>query len=138
MIRIKTPLLLLAYAAGILGVAPLYPYLQPPVQLLLPVALVGGVFFDRRERYPIGGRVATALTVAVFGYYLLQVSLHNLVDPMANLLALVLAVRLVSEKSGRHLLQIYTLSIFCLAASSLYSLSAVFFLYLVLVILVVA
>lgn len=138
MIRIKTPLLFMAYAAAVLGVAPLYSYLQVPAQALLPAALLAGIYFDRRERYPLGGRIATLLTVALFVYYLLQVSLRNLVDPMANLLALVLAVRLLSEKSARHLLQIYTLSIFSLAASSLYSLSAIFFLYLVLVILVVA
>lgn len=138
MIRIKTPLLFMAYAASILGIAPLYLYLQPPAQLLLPAALIAGVYCDRRDRYPLGGRIATILTVAVFVYYLLQVSIQNLVDPMANLLALVIAVRLVGEKSGRHLLQVYTLSIFSLAASSLYSLSPIFFLYFVLVILVVA
>ncbi|HKL49196.1 MAG TPA: DUF3488 and transglutaminase-like domain-containing protein, partial [Desulfuromonadales bacterium] len=138
MIRIKTPLLFMAYAASTVGIAPLYLYLQLPTQLVLPAALIAGVYCDRRDRYPLGGRIATLLTGAVFIYYLAQVSLRNLVDPMANLLTLVLAVRLVSEKSGRHLLQIYTLSIFSLAASSLYSLSPIFFLYLVLVILAVA
>lgn len=138
MIRIKTPLLFMAYAVSILGIAPLYLYLQPPAQLLLPAALIAGIYCDRRDRYPLGGRIATILTVAVFVYYLLQVSIQNLVDPMANLLALVIAVRLVGEKSGRHLLQIYTLSIFSLAASSLYSLSPIFFPYFVMVILVVA
>jgi transglutaminase-like putative cysteine protease len=45
---------------------------------------------------------------------------------------------LLTEKSSRHLLQIFILSLLALAASSLYSLSSVFLLYLVLEVLAIA
>ena len=49
-----------------------------------------------------------------------------------------LAVRLGGEKRGRHYLQIHALSLFCLAASSLFDLSPLFLFYLTLMLLLVA
>lgn len=134
MVKLSSLLNLLSYAAAALGVAPFFLYLDLPVQLVLPVAFAAGVFFDRHRRYPFGGSVATLLSLVCFFLYAVQISRDHLIEPVVNILALLLAVRLVTEKSGRNTLQIFVLAVFALASSSLLTLSAAFFLYLVLLV----
>lgn len=134
MVRLSSLLNLLSYAAAALGVAPLFLYLDRPVQIVLPLALAAGVFCDRRGRYPISGGVVTLLSLVCFFLYAAQISRENLIEPVVNLLALLLAVRLVTEKSGRNTLQIFVLAVFALASSSLLTLSVAFFAYLVLLV----
>jgi transglutaminase-like putative cysteine protease len=62
----------------------------------------------------------------------------NVVQPVVSILAVMLAVRLLGEKSPRHHLQIFVLSLFCLASSSLFDLSPRFLLYLALLLFMVA
>lgn len=131
MVTISTLLNLLSYAVALLGVAPLFPYLDLPARLVFAAALPAAIVCDRRRRYPLRHGVATFVAIACFAFYLLQVSSDRLVEPAVNVLALLLAVRLLTEKSGRHYLQIFVLAVFALAASSLLTLSAAFFLYLV-------
>ena len=71
-----------------------------------------------------------AAIVPVFFYYALQFSRANPIDPVVSVLAIMLAVRLGGEKTVRHSLQIFALSMFCLAASSLYDLSPIFLIFL--------
>ena len=73
-----------------------------------------------------GPRLATLLTFVFFSVYLVQLNLNNIVPPAVNLLALLLSIRLVTEKQGRHYLQIFVLSLFCLAGSSLLSLNMIY------------
>ncbi|MEJ2699995.1 MAG: DUF3488 and transglutaminase-like domain-containing protein, partial [Desulfuromonadales bacterium] len=70
-------------------------------------------------------------------FYASEAGRDNLVAPAVNVLALLLAVRLLTEKTGRNYLQIFALALFALAGSSLLSLSPVFFLYLVLLVVAV-
>ncbi len=126
MVPIKSPLRILAYLAALAGVAPLYPYLDPVAMLVFPGALAAGLLCDHRGRYPLRGAGATVVSLALFFVYLLQIRLDNLIGPVGNLLVLLLAVRLVSEKSGRHFLQIYLLAIFALAGSTLHTLGLAF------------
>lgn len=137
MVRIRQPLNLLTYAAALLGAAPIFPFLDPLGKVLLPAALVGAVLLDRREYYPLKPLPATLLSVLCFLFYLTRIGGDNLVGPAVNVLALLLALRLVTEKTGRNYLQIFVLAVFALASSSLLSLSPLFFLYLVLLVFVV-
>lgn len=134
MVRLSSLLNLLSYSAAALGVIPLFFYLDRPVQLILPVAFAAGIAFDRRCRYPFGGVVATLLSLGCFFFYAVQTSREHLIEPVVNVLALLLAVRLVTEKSGRNTLQIFVLAVFALASSSLLTLSAAFFVYLILLV----
>lgn len=134
MVRISSLLNLLSYAAAALGVIPLFPYLDLPVQIVVAAAFAAGIHFDRRQSYPLGTTSTTLITLVCFFFYGLQISRAYLIEPVVNLLALLLAVRLVTEKSGRNMLQIFVLAIFALASSSLLSLSAAFFVYLVLLV----
>jgi transglutaminase-like putative cysteine protease len=137
MVSIKGTLDLLAYTAILLGVAPLFLYLDPPAQIALPLALAAAVFIDRRPRLALSAGAATLLSIAAFVLYAFQISRDHLVEPAVNILALLLAVRLITEKSGRNYLQILVLSVFALAGSSLLTLSVAFFFYLVLLVIVV-
>ena len=130
MVRIRTVLHILTYSIALLGFCPLFSYLEPAARMLFPIAFVAGLAADRRGRY-LPAPVTTAASLVFFGYYALQINRDNPVAPAANLVIILLAVRLFSEKSGRNCLQIYVLSLFALAASSLYNLSAVFLVYLV-------
>ncbi len=126
MVAIRTPLNLLTYAVCILGLGPLYPFLELPAKIAAPVALVVAIVSDRSRRYPLGSRLATGLSLLLFAGYALQISRAALVEPVVNVLALLLAVRLVTEKSGRNYLQIFVLAILALAGSSLLSLNVLF------------
>jgi transglutaminase-like putative cysteine protease len=137
MVGIRQPLNLLTWAVAVLGVAPLYPYLDLPVQVVLPAALAAAIYWDRRGAYPLMPLPATLLSLGCLLFYASQAGRDNLVAPAVNVLALLLAVRLLTEKTGRNYLQIFALALFALAGSSLLSLSPVFFLYLVLLVVAV-
>ena len=129
-VDIRRPLLLLAWLSALLGGIPLWPHLQLPVQVLLPLALVAGIWAERRGRVLLGGYWGSVIVVLVFLAYALQVRITYLVDPVINMLALMLAVRVAGEKSPRNLLQLYLLAIFSLAASTLISLEMSFIVFL--------
>jgi protein-glutamine gamma-glutamyltransferase len=135
MVKIATPLNFLGYAVYLLAVAPVFPYLDRPVQILAPLALVVGIACDRRPRSPVKGWMATLLGILLFTFYALQLSRANVIGPAINLLVLLLSIRLLTGKAARHYLQIFVLALFTLAAFSLLSLSPVFLVYLVLLVL---
>lgn len=126
MLRIKTPLFLIVYSAALLGVAPVFLYLEPWTKLVFPLALLVGVVGDRKEKQLLSDRWATLLTIVVAAFCLLQISRSHFVEPIVNLLVLLQAVRLLGSKTDRHLLQIFLLAMFCLAASSLLTLTMAF------------
>ncbi|MDD2559010.1 MAG: DUF3488 and transglutaminase-like domain-containing protein [Desulfuromonadaceae bacterium] len=126
MLRIKTLLDILTYLVVALAVIPLFPWLDGAVQLSVVVVFCAGLLADRRQRYLLAPRLATVLTFAFFAIYLVQLNLNNVVSPVINLLALLLCIRLATEKQGRHYLQIFVLALFCLAGSSLLSLSMLY------------
>lgn len=137
MLRLKSVLLITAYLAVLLGVAPVYLYLELPAQIGYLLATVAGILGDRRNRQLLTDRFATLLSIGIFIFYALQISRDYFVEPAVNLLVLLLAVRLISDKSARHLLQIFVLALFTLAASSLLTLSMAFFAYLILQVLLI-
>jgi len=138
MVPVKAILEILAIATAILGTAPLFPYLGIIPQVAFPAALALAIISEKMGFPNLKGWRATTLTGIFFLYYSLQISRDNVVDPSVNLLVILLSIRLAGEKSPRNYLQIYALSIFALAASSLFSLSGSFLLYLLLILLSIA
>src|SRR6185369_11751900 len=135
MLRIRTILHILLYSAAILGYLPLAPWLQPFPRVAIPAAIIFAVIADRRGA-ALKDRAALLVSIAGFLYYFLQFNRHNVVVPAANMLAMFLAIRVAGEKSPRNFLQTLTLSLFCLAASTLFDLSPRFVIYLALLLLV--
>jgi transglutaminase-like putative cysteine protease len=137
MVKISTILNWLAYGIALLGFIPLFPYLEPLPRLVFPIALTAGFLIDRNN-WPLNSRVTTGISILFFVFYATQFSRANLVGPAVNLLVLLLAVRLFSEKNARNYLQVYTLALFSLAGSSLFSLSALFLCYFLLMLTFIA
>jgi hypothetical protein len=138
MIAISSFTRLLTYAIAVIGVLPLFAWLTTVPQTLLVVALAAGVWQDVRRRWLFKPWMQNSAVVPVFLYYATRYTLADAVQPVVSVLAVMMAVRVAGEKSIRHSLQIYALALFCLASSSLYSLSPLFLLYLGLLIILVA
>lgn len=138
MVPVKTVLDILALLTALLGMAPLFPYLGRMPQLLFTTAVISAVVAGWKRFPPLQGWRATVLTGIFFMYYALQFSRDNVVEPAANLLAVLLSIRLAGEKIPRNYLQVYALSLFALAASTAFSLSGSFLLYLALLLLAIA
>lgn len=137
MVGVERILQILVSLAAIIGVLPVWPYLDLWVQGILAGGFISGVIGDRSGRYLLGDRLATVIALAFFLLFVSQASLSNLVQPLIQLLCLLLAVRLASVKSARHILQLFLLSTIVLAASSMLTLDLFYLLYLVLIILLV-
>jgi hypothetical protein len=129
MIPLSAILSLLIYGVALSGLLPLAPHLER-LPLAVAVAAFGwGVVADRRSAW-LGGRSATILAIIASGWYLLQINRQNLAAPMVSIAVILLAVRFITAKSNRNYLQTMALSLFCLAASSLYGLSPFFLVFL--------
>jgi transglutaminase-like putative cysteine protease len=137
MIRVRTVLDILAYGTALLGFLPLCPYLDALSLAVFPAAFIAGIAADRSGRRPASW-LFTGVALLFFGYYFLQFHRDNLVGPAVNLLVVFLAVRLAGDKTPRHYLQIFALSLFALASSSLFSLNALFLVFLMVMLVQIA
>lgn len=138
MVRVSSVLNILASVVGIIGYLPVAAHLDLLPRLAFPVALCAGILFDRTGRHPLAGAPSTLASLGGFLFYGAQLSMANPAAPVVNFLVILLAVRMVNTKNSRNLLQVYALSLFCLASSSLFSLSAVFLVYLLLLLAIIA
>ncbi|MBW4056877.1 MAG: DUF3488 domain-containing transglutaminase family protein [Proteobacteria bacterium] len=138
MVAIRSLTALLTYVIGVCGMMPLFPWLTLFPRIALVFGLLSGIWQDRRGNWPLKPWMQNAVIVPVFFFYAFQFSRANPIQPVISMLAIVLAVRLSGEKTVRHNLQIYTLSMFCLASSSLFDLSPIFLMYLGLLLFMVA
>lgn len=138
MISISALIAVLSYAIAMCGIVPLFPWLPLAPRLALAVGMAAGVWQDRRGSWPIKNWMLNVAVIPVFLYYLSHYSRANPIQPVVSVLAIMLAVRLGGERSGRYYLQIHALSLFCLAASSLFDLSPAFLIYLSVMLLLTA
>ncbi|HBA86496.1 MAG TPA: DUF3488 domain-containing protein [Geobacter sp.] len=137
MVKIKLLLNVLTVCIAVVGYLPLQPYLGPFARVFLPGALLLGLYLQWKER-PLSARVLTPSSIILFLFFAYGFRMDRLVPVTADLLVVFLGVRLLGERSGRNSLQVFALSLFCLAASSLYSLSELFLVYLLLLLLLLA
>ena len=137
MVRIKGVLSALTLCIALIGYLPLQPYLGPFARWFFPAALILGLWLESRKTV-LPPRVLTPLSILLFLYFAAGFSLDSILVVTADLLVVFLGIRMLGERSGRHYLQVFALSLFCLAASSLYNLSALFLIYLLLLLLLVA
>ena len=122
MVRIKTLLNLLGSIVAVLALAPVLPFLSPFVIGVAVLGLIGGLWCDRCERYPLNTLTATMIAVAGIAYYGIQVTRADVATPVAHAMIILLAIRLLTPKESRDYLQIFVLALFILAGSSLISL----------------
>jgi protein-glutamine gamma-glutamyltransferase len=137
MVRIKSVLSVLAVCVALIGYLPLQPYLDPLARWFFPAALAFGLYQQSKGRF-FSGRILTPLSILIFLSFASGFSQENMLLVTADLLVSFLAIRMLGEKSGRNYLQVFALSLFCLAASSLYNLTVLFLVYLLLLLLLLA
>jgi len=130
MVAIRVLTAIFTYAISLCGIIPLLPWLPLFLRVTLLAALVVGLWHDSRGRWQLKPWMQNVVIVPVFVYYALQFGRANLIQPVISILAIMLAVRLGGEKTVRHSTQIYALSLFCLASSTLFDLSPAFLAYL--------
>lgn len=121
---------LLALVIALTGIAPIFFWIERFPQLVVVLALLIGLLQEWRGGWRFSNRQFNLALVPVFIWYLLQYSRSNPIQPVVSVLVIMLAARLVGEKSVRNLLQINLLSLICLASRSLYDLSPVFLMWL--------
>lgn len=137
MIRLKSVLHLLAGAIALLGYLSLAPHLDVLPLLVFPLALIAAAITEVRGRQTLPTWAINLFALAVFAFYLPQLSRTHLV-PAVNILCLLLGLRLLAAKEPRHLLQVYALALFALAGSTLFDLSPRFLAFLALLFFAVA
>ena len=120
----------LSYAIALCGILPLFPWLTLLPRLLLAGGVLASLWQDRRGVWPLKNWMLNVSTLPLFFFYAVQFNRSNAVQPVVSVLAIMLTVRLLGEKSSRHYLQMYVLSLFCLASSSLFDLTPLFLVYL--------
>ncbi|TLM60946.1 MAG: DUF3488 domain-containing protein [Deltaproteobacteria bacterium] len=134
MIAVKTLLDALTAVAAVLCLVPVAPFLDRPVLLLAMAAVAGGLWCDRRGRYPLPPLPATVLALLGVAYYAARISRAEVAAPVVHALVVLLCVRLLTVKQGRDYLQVFVLALFILAGSSLLTLEIGFIVYLVLLV----
>ena len=117
---------LLALLIAMIGVLPIMGWVEPFPKAVFAVGLLIGLLQELRGVRQIRNWQFNLLLLPVFGWYLLQYSRTNPIQPVVSVLVIMLAARLCGEKSNRNLLQISLLALFCLASRSLYDLSPAF------------
>lgn len=128
----------LMYAAALLAILPVFPFLALWVQMFLAAGLIAGWLRQRMVWNLTTRRLAilvTSVAVVVSG---LQLTLAEVALPLVQVLCILLAARLASEKTPRNMLQFFVLALTLLAASSLLTLDMVYLVYLVLMILILS
>ena len=138
MVALRFLATILTYLIALCGIVPLFPWLSGLPRVVIAAGLIVGLWQDRKGVWYLKPWMQNVATVPVFLYYALQFNRNNPIQPVVSVLIIMLAVRVSGEKTVRHSLQIYALSIFCLASSSLFDLSPVFLIYLGLLLLMVA
>ncbi|QXE85309.1 DUF3488 and transglutaminase-like domain-containing protein [Geomonas nitrogeniifigens] len=129
MVKIDLLLSGLTACVALIGYLPLQAYLDPFARFFFPAALALAAFLQVRGR-ALPPRVLTPASILLFAYLASGFSLSRLVPVTADLLVVFLGVRLLGERTGRNYLQAFALALFCLSASSLYEISALFLAYL--------
>lgn len=113
---------LLGFGSALLGFMPLFVHLPLLPRLLFGVGLLVGLARETRGSCVIPAPLLTAGSAVLFLWYGVQFSRHNPVLPVISSVVVLLAARLMAEKTPRTWLQLCTLSLFALAASSLFDL----------------
>ena len=118
------------HAIVLCGMIPLFPWIGTAPRIAMLCGLLASFRQLRSGAWPLKNWILNCAIVPVFLVYLFQYRSTNAVQPVVSVLTFMLALRLVSEKSTRHHLQIHALALFCLASSSLFDLSPAFLIFL--------
>lgn len=130
MVAISRLATLLSAGIALTGVLPIMAWIDLMPRLVFLLCLVVALVQELKGVRRIGNWQLNLVLLPVFGWYLLNYSRSNPIQPVVSLLVIMLAARLCGEQSNRNLMQINLLALFCLASRSLYDLSPAFLVWL--------
>lgn len=137
MVTISRLTTLLSFGIALAGVLPLWPWLDLLPRLAVVMGVLAGWLQERFGRLKFSAWQLNMLLLSVFVWYAVQYSRSNPIQPVVSMVVVMLAVRLVGEKSARNLVQLNLLALICLASRSLYDLSPQFLFWLALLALLI-
>lgn len=128
----------LLYGAALLALLPVFPFIALWVQILLVAGLIAGLLRSRIHWNKTVHRLAVLVTLVAVVVSGMQLTMAEVALPLVQVLCVLLAARLASEKTPRNMLQTFVLALTLLAASSLLSLDMIYLAYLALMILMLS
>jgi len=128
----------LLYGAALLAILPVFPFIALWVQIILVTGLIAGLMRSRIHWNQTVHRLAVLATIIAVVVSGMQVTMAEVALPLVQVLCVLLAARLASEKTPRNMLQTFVLALTLLAASSLLTLDMIYLAYLALMILLLS
>jgi len=129
--KIKYIVYILSYVVAIIGVLAVAKYVNIVFPLIFILSLLVGYTFDKKNRHPIPRPVLNIIAIISI-IILFPKSIDNLVIPLAEIMIILLSIKLLEPKKFRDFMQIYILSIFLLSASALLTIDFLFMIYFIL------
>ncbi|SHK17681.1 transglutaminaseTgpA domain-containing protein [Thermocrinis minervae] len=118
--------LLVIHTTCILSILSLYKLLGFLGIIVVLFFYLVGVFFDVRGVYPVRRMFLNLLAVGLSLYIISGISFENFVEPISQLVLLLLVIKSWEDKKPRDMYQMLTLSLLALSISSLYNISLSF------------
>ena len=131
MIKLKEIVYILTYTISVVGYLSVVRFISPVISIIFIFALFTGIYFDKKEKYPIPTVLLNGIGVSFLVFQLSQITVENIVIPIAQTLLILLGIKLLQKKEFRDFMQIYTISVFLLSASALLTIDIIFLIYFV-------
>ncbi|MBN1615259.1 MAG: DUF3488 domain-containing transglutaminase family protein [Deltaproteobacteria bacterium] len=130
-IGIEKTLKILTWAAALTGFLSVFPYVGPFYDLGFAVLCLVALYDDFAQRLEIPRWMlnGTAVVMVILGFFRMQSG--NIVTPGIEVLLILVAIKFLEKRRVRDYMQIYALTLFLLAGSSLHSLDMIFLVYLI-------
>lgn len=128
----------LLYAAALLAVLPVLPFVALWVKVFVGAGLLAGLLRPSINRNQVLRVLALLVTLGAVVVSGMEITMAEVALPLVQILCILLAARLASEKTPRNMLQTFVLALTLLAASSLLSLEIIYLVYLILMILILS
>ncbi len=128
-IPVEAAVKILTYIIGLVGFLPVARRVGLPYSLAFAVLYLFSLFFEYRRTFPIPRRFLNLVSFSAVLSAFFRIRADDVVVPFLETLVVLLAVKFLEEKRFRDFMQIYVISVFLLAGSSLLSLDAVFLFY---------
>ncbi len=130
--KIENIVKILAYLISFTSFSIVYKYISPAYSITAVILFLVSIYFDLKNKYFIPRWIINIFSLIFIVLLVLRINLNDPILPIIETLLMLLGLKLIEKKRYRDYMQIYAISIFLLAGSSLLSVSIIFIFYLVL------
>ena len=128
--KVENIVKVLTYIISIIAFSIVYRYISPIYSISFITLFLISIYFDVKDRYYINRWIVNISSLIFVGLLILRINLNDPIVPLVETLLILLGLKLIEKKRYRDYMQIYTISVFLLAGSSLLSVSIIFIFYL--------